>query len=131
MYDVAFVGTGPDPDDPVSGESFAMAYRHAPGYERLENCDIVACADIVPENAEAFAGHFDIDAEHIYEDYAAMLAEADPDIVSICTPVPTHAPIVLDIIDDDSVEAIHCEKPMALEWGDAKTMAQEAWRADV
>jgi len=130
MYDVAFVGTGPDPDNPVSGESFAMAYRHAPGYERLDNCRIVACADLVPENAEAFAEHFDINAAHVYEDYGEMVRETEPDIVSVCTPVPTHASIVLDLVEA-GVEAVHCEKPMALTWGDAKAMAREAWRADV
>jgi hypothetical protein len=32
-----------------------MAYKHAAGYERLDNCELVACADIVRENAMAAA----------------------------------------------------------------------------
>ena len=61
-YSVAFVGTGPDPDTPVWGESAAMAYRHGAGYRKLDNCDLVACADLVHENAEDFAAEFDIDS---------------------------------------------------------------------
>ena len=130
-YTVGFIGTGPDPDTPVWGESAAMAYRHAAGYDRLESCEIVACADLVSENARAFADEFDIAEEHVYEDYEEMLAEATPDVVSVSTPVPTHAPIVLDCVRSGVPDAIHCEKPMATTWGDARLMAQEADRRDV
>ena len=130
-YTVAFIGTGPEPENPVWGESAAMAYQHAPGYERLDNCEIVACADLEPENAAAFAEEFDIAAEHVFEDYEAMLHEVDPDVVSVCTPVPTHAPIVLDCIHSGVPDAVHCEKPMATRWDDARLMAQEADRYGV
>ncbi|MFB6296397.1 MAG: Gfo/Idh/MocA family protein, partial [Halobacteriales archaeon] len=130
-YTVGFIGTGPEPDNPVWGESAAMAYRHAAGYDRLDSCDILACADIVPENARAFADEFDIAQEHVYEDYEVMLAEARPDVLSVSTPVPTHAPIVLDCVRSGVPEAIHCEKPMATTWGDARLMAQEADRRGV
>jgi len=130
-YSVAVIGTGPEPENPVWGESAAMAYRHAPGYERLDRCEIVACADLVRENAEDFAAEFDIDADHVFEDYEEMLAAVDPDVVSVCTPVPTHAPIVLDCIHSGAPDAVHCEKPMATRWDDARLMAQEADRYGV
>jgi len=130
-YDIAFVGTGPEPDNPVWGESAAMAYRHAEGYREREDCRIVAAADIVRENVAAFAEEFDVAEDGTFEDYEAMLDAADPDIVSISTPVPTHAEIVLDCIASGVPEAIHCEKPMATTWGDARLMAQEAARRDV
>jgi predicted dehydrogenase len=130
-YTVGFVGTGPDPDDPVWGESAAMAYRHAAGYERLEECRIVGCADVVREHAADFADHFDVPTDRIFEDAVAMVETVEPDIVSVSTPVPTHASIVLDLLATGTPAAIHCEKPMADTWGDARTMAQEAWRQDV
>ena len=130
-YDVALVGTGPEPDNPVWGESAAMAYRHADGYRAREDCEIVACADLVREHATAFAAEFDVPDEHVYEDYEAMLDEVGPDIVSISTPVPTHAPIVLDCVASGVPDAIHCEKPMATTYGDARLMAQEARRRDI
>jgi UDP-N-acetylglucosamine 3-dehydrogenase len=130
-YDVALIGTGPEPDNPVWGESAAMAYQHAEGYRARDDCEIVACADLVRENAEAFAAEFDVDDEQIYGDYEAMLDAVGPAIVSVSTPVPTHAPIVLDCVTSGVVSAVHCEKPMATTYGDARLMAQEARRRDV
>ncbi|WP_123532994.1 Gfo/Idh/MocA family protein [Halosimplex salinum] len=130
-YDIAFIGTGPEPENPVWGESAAMAYRHAEGYREREDCEIVAAADIVRENVDAFATEFGIDADGVFEDYERMLDAVDPDIVSISTPVPTHADIVLDCIASGVPDAIHCEKPMATTWGDARLMAQEANRRDI
>jgi len=121
MYRIGFVGTGPDPEQPDT-DGYAMAYRHATGYRRLDDCDIVACADIVPENAEAFARRQDVDAEHVYEDYRRMLERADVDVVSVCTPPSTHHDIVVGAARSGSVEAIHCEKPLATTWGDAQEM---------
>jgi len=119
-YDVAFIGTGPDPEDP-SVDGFAMAYQHAAAYEKLGNCRLVGCADIVRENAEAFAEEYDIDG--VYEDYQAMLSAETPDIVSICTPPATHAELVIGTAQSGVVDAIHCEKPMALTWGGSRRMA--------
>jgi len=130
-YDVALIGTGPEPDNPIWGESAAMAYQHAAGYRDRDDCAIVACADLVRENAEAFAAEFGIDDDLIFEDYEAMLAEVDPDVVSVSTPVPTHAPIVLDCVTSGVPDAVHCEKPMATTYGDARLMAQEARRRGV
>jgi predicted dehydrogenase len=122
MYRIGFIGTGADPDDPDT-DGYAMAYRHAPGYQRLEDCSIVACADIVPENAEAFADAHGIDEAGVYEDYERMLAEQRPDIVSVCTPPSVHADIVVDCARSGVVDAVHCEKPMADTWADCERMA--------
>jgi len=120
VYDVAIVGTGENPEE-TSKDGYAMAYRHAPGYQRLDNCNVVACADIVPENAEAFAEHFDVD--HVFEDHEEMLSAVEPDIVSVCVPPGVHADIVCDCAESGVVQAIHCEKPMAKTWADCQRMA--------
>ncbi|MFB6121723.1 MAG: Gfo/Idh/MocA family protein [Halobacteriaceae archaeon] len=130
-HTAAVIGTGPEPENPVWGESAAMAYQHAPGYERRDDVELAACADLVRENALAFADEFDISEDHVFEDYEEMLREVEPDVVSVCTPVPTHAPIVLDCIHSGVPDAVHCEKPMATRWEDARLMAQEADRWDV
>ena len=129
MYDIAFVGTGPDPEDPdVSG--YAMAYHHANAYAQLDNCRLLACADIVPENAAAFADTYEIAEDQRYEDFEVMLEEADPDIVSVCVPPAIHSSVVVDCAQYD-ISAIHCEKPMDLTWGGARQMAETCWRQDV
>lgn len=129
-YTVAVIGTGTEPDDP-GRDGYAMAYHHAAGYENQSACDLVACADIVPENAEAFADEFGLADKHVYGDYEEMLAEVEPDVVSICVPPAVHASITIDCIRSGVVKAIHCEKPMADTYGGAKLMAQEADRHDV
>ncbi|WP_138004376.1 Gfo/Idh/MocA family protein [Halalkalirubrum salinum] len=118
-YDVAIVGTGADPET-RNRDGYAMAYRHAGGYERLNHCSLVACADIVPENAEAFADHHGV--EGVYEDHETMLESAEPDIVSVCVPPAVHAKIVVDCARAPSVQAVHCEKPMATTPADCRRM---------
>jgi len=129
-YRVAIVGTGADPDK-QDRTGYAMAYRHAPGYHRLDDCDLVACADIVPENARAFADHHDIAQTSVYEDYQEMLAEEDLDIVSVCVPAAYHADIVVGAAESEELQAIHCEKPMATTWADCKRMVETCERHNV
>ena len=117
-YRIAVVGTGDSPEDPDS-DGFAMAYRHAAGYRRLGDCQLVACADIVPENATQFADRWDVQP---YEDYEVMLREADPDIVSVTVPPAVHAEVVEGCADYGDLEAVHCEKPMATTWADCRSM---------
>jgi predicted dehydrogenase len=126
-YQVGIVGTG----NPEQADGYAMAYRHARGYRRLEDCEVTACADIVEENALAFARTFDIDESNVYEEYEAMLGEVGPDVVSVCTPPKTHADIVIGCAEGSDVDAIHCEKPMAATWGGCREMVAACDRNDV
>lgn len=84
-YTVAVIGTGPDPANPTV-EGFAMGYRHAEAYANDDRCSVVSCADIVPENAAAFAAEFGLDDDAAFEDYGAMLSAVEPDIVSVTVP---------------------------------------------
>ncbi|AUV82598.1 glucose-fructose oxidoreductase [Salinigranum rubrum] len=129
-YDVALVGTGADPDDP-STDGFAMAYRHARAYSRLESCRVAACADIVIENARRFAAEYDIDEDGVFREYETMLEEAEPDIVSVCVPPAIHADIVIGCAESDVPQAIHCEKPMAGTWGECREMARVCDEHDI
>jgi len=122
-YDVAFIGTGANPDNP-SVDGFAMAYQHAAAYEQLSDCRLVGCADIVRENAAAFAEEYAIPTSGVFEDYQEMLETVEPDIVSVCTPPATHADLVVGAARSGVVDAIHCEKPMSLTWGGSKRMAR-------
>jgi len=122
-YKVGFIGTGNAAVKP-SAEGYAMAYRHARGYRRRADlCDIVACADIVEANARAFAKEYGF--ERIYSDYREMLAKEKLDIVSICTWPALHAEMTVACCEA-GVKAVHCEKPMALTWGDSRRMARVA-----
>ena len=129
-YTVAVIGTGPDPNNPTV-QGFAMGYRHAEAYENEDRCELVGCADIVPENGAAFASEFDLPEGAVYEDYGKMLDELEPDIVSVTVPPAIHHAVVVDCARSGVVSAIHCEKPMADSWADAQRMVQTCWRNDV
>lgn len=98
-----------------------ISHSHARGYIACPNTELVALADIVRENAEAFA------EEHgpaeIYTDYKEMLETVKPDLVSICTWPHLHESMVLACAEA-KVPAVHCEKPMAPTWAAAKRMVE-------
>jgi len=124
---VGIIGTGRRKERP-DAMGYAMAYSHADGYRLLDDtCELVACADIVRENAEAFAHSYGIAPEGVFTDYNEMLATARLDMVSICTWPHLHAPMVIACAVA-GVRAIHCEKPMADTWGAARLMTQECQR---
>jgi UDP-N-acetylglucosamine 3-dehydrogenase len=114
---VAFIGTGRKPEK-AGPMGYAMAYRHGDAYLTLpDDVEMVAAADIVEENAQAFAEKYGF--EDIYTDYNEMLAAVKPDLVSICTWPHLHAQMICDCAAA-GVPAIHSEKPVAYAFGDAK-----------
>lgn len=81
----------------------------------------VAVTDTDTGRAQAAAERHGLMA---YPDLAAMLAEADLDAVSVCTPPATHLPVVLDALAKGV--AVLCEKPMALTEKECATMIAAA-----
>jgi predicted dehydrogenase len=74
-------------------------------------CEIVALCDIYPEKAEKLKQEYDLNCV-IFDSHESILtAEIKPDLVHICTPPFTHAPIAISCMD----KGIHVvvEKPMA------------------
>src|SRR5438876_358623 len=118
---VGLIGTGRKKE---RGDStgYAMAYQHAAAYRELPDCEMVACADISRENAEAFAQAHGV--PRIYLDYREMLAQERLDVLSICTWPRLHAEMIVAAAQA-GVRAIHCEKPMADTWGGARRAAEE------
>ena len=117
---VAFIGTGKMAEK-ASLSGYAMAYRHAEGYEELENVEMVAACDLVRENVDAFAERWGIDST--FEDYHEMLAEIEPDIVSVCTWPHLHEQMVVDCARA-GVGLIYCEKPIADTIGGSRRMIE-------
>ncbi len=119
-YRVGIIGCGkPFRSDGATG--FGMSHAHAEGYKASPDCKIVALADIVLENAKAFQERHG--GDNLYTNYHEMLAKENLDIVSIATWPHLHAPMVIDCAQA-KVKAIHCEKPMAPTFGEAKLMVE-------
>lgn len=117
---VAFIGTGKKREK-GSLMGYGMAYTHADAYSELEDVELVAAADVVEENVQAFAEQYDIEAT--FSDYQKMLAEIEPQAVSICTWPHLHEPMVINCARA-GVELIYCEKPMADTIGGARRMLE-------
>ena len=120
-YRVGFIGTG-RMQGTEGAKGFGMAHLHADGYQSAGRCTLAACADLDAGLAAEFAAKYGI--PKTYTDYREMLAAENLAIVSVCTWPHQHAAIVIGAAQSGRVKAIHCEKPMATTWGDAKAMVQ-------
>jgi len=127
LYRVGIIGCG-KPWRSEGATGFGMSHAHAEGYKASPDCRIVALADISEENARAFQERHG--GEAIYTDYREMLAKERLDIVSISTWPHLHAPMVIASAEA-GVKAIHCEKPMALTYGDSLRMVEVCERHGV
>lgn len=119
LFRVGIIGCG-RPRRESNATGFGMSHAHARGYQASQDAQIVALADTNLDNARAFQAEHG--GERVYADYREMLAHEALDIVSVCTWPHLHAPMVIAAAEA-GVRAIHCEKPMAPTWGEAKRMA--------
>ena len=106
-YRAAIIGAG------------SIGRAHAAGYVGADRIDLVACADVNPEQAKVLADQYGVSA--VYTDYREMLDTEHPDIVSICTWHPYHAEMTIAAASRRP-KAILCEKPMATNLGKAEEM---------
>ncbi len=95
-----------------------MARGHMKAYEEL-GIPIAAGADISEDALQAFAE--ETDAKGLYTDYKEMLAEVQPDLVSVVTHDALHCAMVVAAAQAGT-KGIVCEKPMAMDLTEADEM---------
>jgi len=99
MLKVAIIGSG------------AISTAHIEAYLRFpERCEIVAISDIYVDKAQSRIDQFKLPKAIAVENYRELLA-LDIDLVSVCTPPYTHAPIAVDFLT--AGKHVLVEKPMA------------------
>lgn len=76
-----------------------IAQAHIRSYKKLEDVEVVACADLIPGKAEAFCKEYGIEGARCYESGHAMLEAEELDGVSICTYNCQHAPCAIDALE--------------------------------
>ena len=101
--------------------------KHLPSLAKIEEVEIVAFCDIVLERAEEAKETYGAADSKVFEDYKAMLAEMDLDVVHVCTPNISHAEI--SIASLDAGNHVMCEKPMAKTSEEARAMIEAAKRS--
>ncbi len=112
-FKVAIIGCG-KPRNSEEATGFGMSHQHMFGYAKTGKCELVAVADIVRENGEAFVAIHNPEAK-VYEDYVEMMEEETPDIVSVSLWPHLHAQVVCRLAELKP-KIIFCEKPMDLHW---------------
>ncbi len=97
-------------------------HGHLPGWQRRNDVELVAVADIEAPRREAAATSLPGAARHGSAE--GVLAEAALDFVDICTPPSTHAPF----IEAALTRGIHvlCEKPLVGSLADFRRLADLA-----
>ena len=96
--------------------------KHMPSLASVPNVEMVAFCDIVLERAEAAAQKFGTEDAKVYTDYRDLVARDDIDIVHVCTPNSNHCEISVAAME--SGKHVMCEKPMALNYADARKMVE-------
>lgn len=104
------------------GRGLARIMNDLPEFSLVAGCDLqTAMLDKLGEEMPAVKA---------YTDYALMLREEKPDVVIVATNNVTHAPLTIQAAEA-GVKGIYCEKPMAVNYGDAKAMVAACERHGV
>jgi predicted dehydrogenase len=114
-------------DDPLLAGD---VMTHAEAYSVCPDTDLVAVVDTNPVAREKCAARWNV--ARSYESVEAMLTQAKPEIVSVCTPTATHFAVAKAVIESPFRPlAVVCEKPMAESLDDAELLVQIARERNV
>ncbi len=98
--------------------------KHMPSLAQVENVQMIAFCDILPERAEKAAKEYGTPDAKVYTDYKELLKNEDVEVVHVLTPNREHADITVDALH--AGKHVMCEKPMAKTAADAKRMVAAA-----
>ncbi|MBK8048186.1 MAG: Gfo/Idh/MocA family oxidoreductase [Anaerolineales bacterium] len=108
----------------VIGAGSIAKWSHIPGFQRLDNCDVVAVCDVNEARARQLAE--DTGVAQVFTDYEAMLEVVKPDIVVVATPNVFHQAMTEAALLSGA--HVLTEKPLALNAADAEGMFELAER---
>ncbi len=109
-------------DDPLmAGDVFT----HAEAYSKSAKTELVALCDTDEQKLKAAGERWNV--KSLFSNPCDMMTQAAPEIVSICTPTPSHAAIARDLMNAEKTpRAILCEKPLAANLDDAEEIVRLA-----
>ncbi|MFW5777384.1 MAG: Gfo/Idh/MocA family oxidoreductase [Spirochaetota bacterium] len=117
-----------------------MGANHARAVASLDGVDLVGLCDIDSEVAKTVAGECveiakeagktDVAEAAQFTDFNAMLRKLEPEIVGIATPNRFHAEMTIAAVEAGA-KAVYCEKPIAVDLGEARRMVEVCRKAGV
>jgi predicted dehydrogenase len=108
----------------VVGAGFAGRIVHMPGY-RASMAPVAAICDLDEARGRALAKDYSI--PQVYTDWRRMLAEVEPNVVSVCLPNVLHREVTIAALEAGA--HVLCEKPLATSVAEAREMFDAARRA--
>jgi len=106
-------------DNRHSGLYVTLPVNHAEAYQSTPDFTLVAAANRGAEKRNAFGERRGIQA--LYSDFRQLLAQEQPDVVSVCTQSPEKADVVIAAAEA-GVKAIIVEKALATSMAEADAM---------
>ncbi len=103
--------------------------KHMPALKNLEKegqLEMVAFCDIIEERALKAKDEYGTEDAKVYTDYREVLKDETIDVVHVCTPNKSHAPISIAAME--AGKDVMCEKPMAKTAAEAKAMLEASNR---
>lgn len=94
--------------------------KHMPAEKRNPAAELVAFCDIIEERAVKAREDFGTPECAVYTDYRQLLQDKSIDAVLVLTPNNAHCRITVDALD--AGKHVLCEKPMAMNYAEAKEM---------
>ena len=101
--------------------------KHLRAIKSIPEAEVVAFCDIILERAEKYSKEYGKKGSKIYEDYKELLKDGTIDVIHVCTPNRSHAPITVAALN--AGKHVICEKPMATSYKEAKLMCDTAKKA--
>ncbi|MBS4206760.1 Gfo/Idh/MocA family oxidoreductase [Bacillus sp. FJAT-50079] len=94
-----------------------IAKKHAEGIKQTSGATLLAVCDTIKENMEYYVEEYGATP---YENYEEMLKNPEIDVINICTPSGSHAPLTIKAAK--ARKHVIVEKPIALTLKDANAM---------
>jgi len=98
--------------------------KHMPSLSKLSDVEIVAFCDLIEEKAVKAKEEYGTPDAKVYTDYKELLKDSEIEVIHVCTPNRSHAPITIDALY--AGKHVMCEKPMAKTAADARRMVEVA-----
>ena len=109
----------------IIGSGGIARAAHMPNYAKLPDVNLIAVADKSAQAGQTAAKQFEV--PHVFKDYRDLLKLKEIDAVSVCTPNAYHAESTIAALK--AGKHVLCEKPIAMNAGEAAKMVEASKRA--
>jgi predicted dehydrogenase len=99
-------------------------WKHMPSLKLIENVEMVAFCDLIPERAEKAKSEYGTPDAKVFTDYRDLLKLEEIEVVHVLTPNAMHAKLTIAALN--AGKHVMCEKPMAHTAKDARAMVKAA-----